>query len=172
MTDHGGVVSTPITVTISGTNDAPAIAAIAQQNLDEQTDTSTLTATIPVTFTDVDLRDVGHTAAVTHAVASGVTTGLGLNEAALIALMTVGTVNKASGSSAGSLSLGFAAASTDFDYLADGEVLTLTYTVAVNDHDGGTTPRTLSSPSPVAMMSLLSTPSRSGTLTSRPTPAR
>ena len=78
--DHGGVVSTPITVTVTGTNDAPAITAIAQRDLDEQTDTSTLTATIPVTFTDVDLSDVGHTAQVTHAVASGVTTGLGLNE--------------------------------------------------------------------------------------------
>ena len=52
-------------VTITGTNDAPVIAAIAQQDLDEQTDTSTLTATIPVTFSDVDLTDVGHTAEVT-----------------------------------------------------------------------------------------------------------
>ena len=49
--------------------------------LHEQTDTSTLTATIAVTFTDVDLTDVGHTAQVTHAVTSGVTTGLVLNEA-------------------------------------------------------------------------------------------
>ena len=80
---HGGVVSTPITVTVTGTNDAPAITAIAQRDLDEQTDTSTLTATIPVTFTDVDLSDVGHTAAVTHAVASGVTTGLGSERSTL-----------------------------------------------------------------------------------------
>ncbi|MDP1865833.1 MAG: VCBS domain-containing protein, partial [Bradyrhizobium sp.] len=38
--------------------------------------------------------------------------------------------------------LDFAAASTAFDYLADGEVLTLTYTVEIDDHDGGTTPQT------------------------------
>ncbi|MDP1867491.1 MAG: VCBS domain-containing protein, partial [Bradyrhizobium sp.] len=109
---HGGVVSTPITVTVTGTNDAPAITAIAQRDLDEKIDTSPLTATIAVTFADVDLTDVGHTAQVTQAVASGVTTGLGLNEAALIALMTVGTVTKTSGSPSGSLDLDFAAAST------------------------------------------------------------
>ena len=73
---HGGVVSTPITVTVTGTNDAPAITAIAQSDLDEQTGISPLTATIAVTFTDVDLTDIGHTAEVTQAVASGVTTGL------------------------------------------------------------------------------------------------
>ena len=35
--------------------------------------------------------------------------------------------------------LSFSAASTAFDYLAQGEVLTLTYTVAINDGDGGVT---------------------------------
>jgi VCBS repeat-containing protein len=72
---HGGIVTTPITVTVHGTNDTPAIDAIAQQNLIEQNDTGALATIIPVGFTDVDLRDVGHTAAVTHAAASGVTTG-------------------------------------------------------------------------------------------------
>ena len=67
-------------VTITGSNDAPTIDAIAQQDLDEQTDTGPLTATIAVTFADVDLTDVGHTAQVTQAVASGVTTGLLLDE--------------------------------------------------------------------------------------------
>ena len=143
VNDHdGGTTPQTFVITITGSNDAPTIDAIAQHDLDEQTDTSPLTATVAVTFGDVDLTDVGHTAQVTHAVASGVTSGLGLNEAALIALMTVGTVTKTSGSPSGSLSLGFTAASSAFDYLADGEVLTLTYTVAVDDHDGGTTPQT------------------------------
>ena len=78
----------------------------------------------------------------THAVASGATTGLLLDETALIALMTPGAVTKASGSSSGSLSLGFAAASTAFDYLGVGDTLTLTYTVAINDLDGGITSQT------------------------------
>ena len=118
------------------------INAIAQKDLIEQTDTNPLTTTIGVTFTDADLTDVGHTAAITHAVASGVTTGLALDEAGLIALVTPETVLKASGSSSGSVNLDFSAASTAFDYLSVGEVVTLTYTVAIDDHDGGVTPQT------------------------------
>ena len=139
---HGGFTSQNIVVTVNGSNDAPVIANIAQLNLVEQTDTAPLTAAIPVTFTDFDLSDIGHTAAVTHAVASGTTTGLALDEAALIALVTPGTVTKASGSSAGSVELDFSAASTAFDYLAAGQKLTLTYTVAIDDGDGGVTPQT------------------------------
>ena len=131
-----------IEVTITGTNDAPMIAAIAQKNLTEQADTAPLTATIPVTFTDVDLIDVGHVANITGAVASGTTTGLALGEAALIAMVTPGTATKNAGSSSGSVVLSFSAASTVFDYLAKDEVLTLTYTVAIDDGDGGVTSKT------------------------------
>ncbi|WFU16380.1 VCBS domain-containing protein [Bradyrhizobium sp. CB3481] len=140
--NHGGVTSQEVAVTIQGRNDAPEIAAIAQQNLTEQTGTAALTKTIPVTFTDLDLSDVGHTASITGAAASGVTAGLALDAAALIALVTPGTVTKNAGSTAGSVNLSFSAASTAFDYLAKGEVLTLTYTVSVNDGDGGITPKT------------------------------
>jgi VCBS repeat-containing protein len=138
----GGVTPKTFVVTVTGTDDAPVIANIAQQNLSEQTDTAPLTATIPVTFTDVDLTDVGHTAGITGVVTTGTTTGLALDQAALIALVTPGAVTKNSGSSSGSVALSFSAASTAFDYLAKGEVLTLTYTVAIDDGDGGVTPRT------------------------------
>ncbi|MET0676002.1 MAG: VCBS domain-containing protein [Bradyrhizobium sp.] len=136
---HGGVTSQQVAVTIEGSNDAPGISSIAQRDIIEQTDTGPLTSTIPVTFTDLDLSDVGHRAGITHAAASGVTEGLELNEAALIALITPGTVAKAAGSTAGSVDLSFSAASTAFDYLRQGEVLTLKYTVAINDGDGGVT---------------------------------
>ena len=136
---HGSVTSQDIVVTVNGSNDAPEIANIAQQGLTEQTDTAPLTATIPVTFTDRDLSDVGHSTTITHAAATGATTGLALNETALIALVTPGAVTKAAGSTAGTVDLSFSAASTAFDYLAKGEVLTLTYTVQVDDHDGGVT---------------------------------
>ncbi|WP_199805619.1 VCBS domain-containing protein, partial [Bradyrhizobium lablabi] len=118
------------------------IAEIAQQDLTEQTDNSPLTATIPVTFTDVDLTDTGHTADITGVVASGTTSGLALDNAALIDLVTPGTVAKEAGSSSGSVNLSFSAASTAFDYLAAGEQLTLTYTVAIDDGHGGVTPQT------------------------------
>lgn len=138
----GGVTPKTFVITVTGTDDAPVIANIGQQYLTEQTDAKPLTASIPVTFTDVDLTDVGHSATVTHAVATGTTTGLALDETALIALVTPGAVTKNSGSSAGSVDLSFSAASTVFDYLAKDEVLTLTYTVSIDDGDGGVTPKT------------------------------
>ncbi len=139
----GGATTQTFVVNITGTNDAPVINAITQQTLPEQTGTSPLATTIPVTFTDVDLTDIGHTALVTNAVASGATTGLGLNTAGLIGLITPAAVIKAAGSSSGSVDLGFSAASTAFDYLGIGDTLTLTYTVAINDLDGGATTQTL-----------------------------
>ena len=137
----GGVTTRDFVVTVTGTNDAPVINAIAQSDLEEQTDTSALTTNIAVTFTDVDLTDTGHTAEVTAAATSGVTTGLALDEAALIALVTPGAVTKASGSDSGSVTLGFSAASTVFDYLSVGEEVTLTYTLEIDDQDGGVTTR-------------------------------
>jgi len=53
--------------------------------------------------------------------------------------MTTGLVNKASGSPSGSLDLDFTAASTVFDYLDDTEVVTLAYTLEIDDHHGGLT---------------------------------
>ena len=101
-----------------------------------------MTTTISVTFTDLDLSDVGHSATISGAVATGTTTGLALDETALIALVTPGMVTKAAGSSAGSVDLSFSAASTAFDYLAKTESVALTYTVAINDGDGGITSQT------------------------------
>ncbi len=97
----GGTQTRNVVVTVTGTNDAPVIDAI-QTDLSEQTDTLDLTSTITVTFTDVDLTDTGHTATITTAIASGVTTGLALDEAALINLINVGTVTKDAGSADGS----------------------------------------------------------------------
>jgi VCBS repeat-containing protein len=139
---HGGLTSQEVVVTVHGSNDAPEIAAIAQHSLVERTDTAPLTATISVAFTDSDLSDVDHTADITGVEASGTTSGLALDEAALIALVTPGIVNKAAGASAGSVDLSFSAASTAFDYLAQGQVLKLTYTVSIDDGDGGVTPQT------------------------------
>ncbi len=143
---HGALVTQTVTVTITGTNDAPVIDTIAATALTEQTDTNALTLATPihVTFTDVDLSDVGHTASITAVTAAGVTTGLSLTSAQLIALTTLGTVTKAAGSSTGSVDVGFSAAPTAFDYLAANEQLTLTYTIAINDGDGGITPKTFS----------------------------
>ena len=65
------------------------------------------------------------------------TTGLALRSGADRA-GDAGVVTKAR-FSAGSVDLDFSAAATAFDYLAVGETVTLTYTVAVDDIDGGMT---------------------------------
>jgi VCBS repeat-containing protein len=139
----GGTDTQDVTVTITGTNDAPVINVIEQVALNEQSNTAALTSTINVTFTDIDLTDVGHSASIATASASGVTHP-SLTEEALKALISVGDVSKTSGSTAGSLSLGFSAASSVFDYLSVDQVVTLYYSVAVNDGDTGTDTQTFS----------------------------
>jgi VCBS repeat-containing protein len=131
-----------VVINIAGTNDAPAINAIAQQDLTEQTDTNPLTSVTPVTFADADRSDAGHTAQIIHASASGATAGLLLDDAALMTLMTPQFLVEPTGSSPGSLSLHFAADSTAFDYLVDTEVVTLAYTLEIDDHHGGVTTQT------------------------------
>ncbi len=131
-------------ITITGTNDAPVIDAIAQTNLNETTDTSAITSPITVTFTDVDLTDTGHTATVTSTGTTGVTTGLALDPVELAALINVDTVTKSSGSSTGQVDLTFLAASTDFDYLAKDEQVTLNYSIEIDDGDGGVTTQAFS----------------------------
>jgi VCBS repeat-containing protein len=138
---HGSCALQDIVVTVTGSNDAPVVSAIAQQSLTEPGNAVALTSTIAVNFTDLDLSDVGHSASITNAVASGATDGLDLNEAALIALIEPGDIAKAAGSTSGSVDLSFSVGSAAFDYLGQGQVLTLTYTVAIDDGDGGVTSR-------------------------------
>mgnify|MGYP006196370127 CR=1 FL=1 len=138
----GAVTSTTVTVTLSGINQAPEIDPVAQTSLDEQTDTDPLQTTVTVSFSDIDLNNVGHQAAVTGVVANGETGGLSLDNAALMALVTPGAVTKNAGESNGSAVFNFSAPSNVFDYLAHGEVVTLTFTVEIDDLDGGVTSQT------------------------------
>ena len=57
---HGGVITKQIDVTITGTNDAPILAAAAATGsvTEQGTPTSNLTSTGSIGFTDVDLTDV------------------------------------------------------------------------------------------------------------------
>ena len=89
-----------------------------------------------MTFTDVDLSD-HHQVTVTGVVASGVTTGLA-DHATRLGWLTLGTLTDTTGSGlGGSQPWNFSAQDKNFDYLAAGEKLTLTYTVQVDDHNGG-----------------------------------
>ncbi|WGS28453.1 VCBS domain-containing protein [Bradyrhizobium sp. ISRA464] len=137
---HGGIVTQPVTITITGTNDVPVITSAPQTAaITEIPDTTGSlnpdTASGAVTFTDVDLSDT-HTVSVTGVTEAGVTTGLADPETVL-SWLSLGTLADSINGVTGSSPWTFSAADKNFDYLAAGETLTLTYTVQVDDHHGG-----------------------------------
>ena len=103
---HGGVVTQPVTITVTGTNDTPVITSGKQTGTITELfstpqpnptgSTATDTATGAVTFTDVDLSD-HHTVTITGVVASGITTGLPDN-ATLKSWLSLGTLHDTTGS--------------------------------------------------------------------------
>jgi VCBS repeat-containing protein len=135
-----------IVISIEGVNDAPVIDSIATRQVNELADTTGSSAldtvAVQATFNDADLNDTGHTGAVVSVAASGATAGLALSSAALLALLAPGAVTKQAGTSQGTASYVFSAPDKTFDYLKAGQKLTLTYTIAVDDHDGGVSTQT------------------------------
>ena len=139
VTDGSGATDDQsVAITINGTNDVPVISIdsgdSAAKTLTE-TD-ATLTATDTLSVIDVDLSD-NVTPSVVSVATSGTTTGLGSGTAALAAMLTVTPAPiTADPGSANNLTWTFNSSGEAFDYLADGEHLTLTYTVRVTDGSG------------------------------------
>ena len=126
---HGGVVTQPVTITITGTNDTPVITSAAQTGaITEETNASQPnprgssdpdTASGAVTFTDVDLSDT-HAVTITGVVTSGITSGLAANPTVL-SWLSLGTLTDTSSGLGGSEPWSFSAQDKNFDYLASGE---------------------------------------------------
>ena len=147
VTDSHGVSTTrPVTIIVTGTNDTPAITSETQAGaITELSNTpppnptgSTAfdTATGTVTFTDVDLND-HHVVSVTGVATSGVTSGLP-GDSNVLGWLSLGELTDSTGSgTGGSDTWTFSAQDGNFDYLAAGETVTLTYTVQVDDGHGG-----------------------------------
>ncbi|MGF6307469.1 VCBS repeat-containing protein [Bradyrhizobium sp. i1.8.4] len=138
---HGGVISQPVTITITGSNDAPIVTSEAQAaTIAEQPDTTG--SSMPdgvsgtVTFADVDLSDT-HAVSITGVTEAGTTTGLPEDESTILNWLSLGTLTDATNGGIGSSTWTFSAADQNFDYLAAGETLTLTYTIQIDDHHGG-----------------------------------
>lgn len=138
--DHqnGGVVTSPFTVTITGTNDVPTIAA-TDASVWEQPGTDNPgddVAAGTITFADVDLSD---RPAVTAAFAQySDSSGRVLTdcqkatlEAALAIVPDAGNAND------GSATWTYTVPDNALDFLAQDETLALTYTATVNDGNGG-----------------------------------
>ena len=155
---HGGVVSTPITVsingadiTVTGTDDVPTIETTSnafaelsnqvQPNPTGSTDLDTVSGTI--SFTDVDLTDRPVASAeftsFTYTDALGCALTLTpLQEADVAAVAVPLSVTQTPGNTNnGSATWTYSVADGAFDFLADGEILTLTYTATVDDGRGG-----------------------------------
>ena len=123
---HGGVVTKPFTVTITGTNDTPIITSAPQTGtLTERAgirDSATLdVANGTVNFTDVDLTDA-HDVTITAVTASGVLAGLADSNTQL-GWLTLGPLTDSAGGATGSKTWTFSAADHYFDYLAAGETV-------------------------------------------------
>ena len=122
-----------MTITITGTNDAPVLAADASG---PHTVTEGLITTGTFAFTDVDLTD-HHT--VSTSVASAIWSGgatLPSGVAAALAGALSTTASDDTGSGSGSVAVTFSAANSAFDFLAASQTLTITYEVTVTDNNG------------------------------------
>ena len=128
---------------ITGTNDAPVISLetgdSASATLTDTSAPDNLSATGTLTVTDVDLSDEV-TASVVDEDAISTTGPLGtLDKAALLDMLSFAsaTVDADTGD-ANNLTWTFDPAAGAFDYLKNGESLAITYTVTVDDANGGT----------------------------------
>ena len=157
---HGGVVSTPITVSIhgadvvvTGTNDVPTIATTSDafaelSNLNQPNPTGSTalhTASGTISFTDVDLTDRPVASAAftafsyLNAYSVDVTSQLTAKQLAAISAVDepLTVVQSPGNTNDGSASWSYSTADGAFDFLAYGEILTLTYTATVDDGHGG-----------------------------------
>jgi VCBS repeat-containing protein len=126
-----------VTITITGGNNTPNVFVdagdSAAETLSETNGALTTTGTLSVT--DPNVSDIV-TSSVTGVVASGTTTGLGSNNAALLAMFS-STANVLDNTeTSDKLTWAFNSGSEAFNYLATGESLTLTYTIEVEDSQG------------------------------------
>ncbi len=142
--DHnGGVVTKPITIAISGTEDAPAISASSNAFTElagtNNPDTDAVSGAIG--FNDVDLTDrptvTAPFSSYSYLAANG-TTALTLTAAQQSAVESALAGVPAGGNAAnGSATWTYSVPDKALDFLAQGETLTLTYMATVDDHHGG-----------------------------------
>ena len=140
-----GIGTFTVTVTITGTNDAPVISV---QGLDSNTSSLTetdsgLTHSGTLTVTDVDVTDVV-IAAVDGVVVSG--TGAssvpgGFDASSYLTVAPIAIIDGTS--TTGSLAWNFDSEAEAFNFLATGETLELVYTVSATDDNGATTTETI-----------------------------
>src|SRR5207248_1487161 len=136
LSDGTSTVTKDVTVTITGTNDAPDIHLVTTDSAATTlTETNAgLSSSGTLTVNDPDVSDTV-SSSVTTVVASGTTTGLGLTNAQLLAMLGVSPTSGLAADPADThnLTWNFNSGTQAFDYLAAGQSLVLTYTVQSTD---------------------------------------
>ena len=132
---HGGTVDRTISVTITGTNDAPVVAAtdVTGAVTELVTPGGNLTDSGTIAFTDVDLTDV-------HLISPAITASAGAL-GALTASVTTDTTGSGAG---GVITWNYSVAASAVEYLAEGQPKVETFTITLDDGHGGTVDRTIS----------------------------
>ena len=137
---QGGTVDQDVTITLTGTNDVPTVTAAtdvsgsateiadlaAGENVTVHSDSGSFT------IADVDLADIQ-----TVGVNSTTTTRDG-GAGALLGTFTSTVSNNTTGDGTGQIDWSFTVSDSALDFLAAGETITQTYTVRVDDQNGGT----------------------------------
>src|SRR5919205_550143 len=126
---HGGTVDQIVTVTVTGTNEAPTIVAAATDAtgaVTEDATTPNLSTTGTIAFDDVDLIDT-QAASVTADPSN-----------TLGGTLTLGTVNESPTTSGGTVGWTYTVADNATDYLAAGPIATESFTVTIPDGHRGT----------------------------------
>ncbi|QUJ75642.1 VCBS domain-containing protein [Sulfitobacter albidus] len=138
----GGFSELPVTVTVTGSNDAPVItvetdAEDSQAESVLETDAANLTTSGTLTIADVDMNDTV-TVSVASVAASGTLNGIAPDAAVFEDMLeiTAGeTLETGTGNASASATWTFDSNAETFDYLAKGESATLVYTVEATDGD-------------------------------------
>jgi VCBS repeat-containing protein len=140
--------SATVNVTVNGANDAPVFSIVAGDSGGTAQTESNSGLNASGTLSVVD-PEPGDSVAISLAgvVASGTTAGLGMSSAALLAMFgvapTVGRIDADAGS-AHNVAWAFNSGGQAFDYLDDGETLTLAYSVRATDESGAQTDQIVS----------------------------
>jgi VCBS repeat-containing protein len=128
--DNNASVTQDVTITVTGTNDAPVLAVEATGGVTEDAASPTLTDSGTLSFTDVDTTDT-HTIASTP-LGAPVWSGGDLSTV----LPTTDIPALVDGFSVDADSWDYSAANSLVQFLAEGETITLQYTVSVTDDSG------------------------------------
>jgi T1SS-143 domain-containing protein len=142
--NHGGVVTQKVEVDIVGTDDAPVIAAgDKSESASVPIGGGTDTASGAIHFTDVDLTDrptgSASPASITYTDANGQNITQTLTQTEINAVEGAFSVSQGAGNTNnGEVDWSFSIADSQLAFLTHGQSVTLTETMTVDDHNGGT----------------------------------